>query len=187
MTTDKWPNLMTYIHNRNDLPSSAEWCGQLRMDEAAALRGGYADVACELEAAQTAYGEAQRALGRSDYPYNSAMGEFLGLALGANHEPQHGYYMACQVAEAYRTGVADRAVRQLVAAGRPLKIVAARDKATRQPIRFFKFAGSQIQVEGNAVTCQDGKRRIRLSSNWSASSCLQAVRKALETGAHYGS
>lgn len=187
MSKDKWLNLMTYIHNRNDLATAAEWCAQLRMDEAAALKGGYADVVCELENAQAAYGEAQRAKGHSDYPYNSAMGVFLGLPLGANHEPAHGYYMAVQVAEAYRVGEATRAVAAMIEGNKPLKIVAARDKATRKPIRFHTFTGAdQIKIEGNSVVCMNAKRRVRLSSNYSQSQCLVAVRRAMRTGDAYG-
>jgi hypothetical protein len=186
--TKQWPNLMAYIDNRNgELQTVAHWCDQLRVDEAAALKGGYADITRELDAATTAYAESQRAKGQSEYPYNSAMGEFLGLPLGANHEPRHGYYMACQVAEAYRTGEAQRAVAAMIEGRKPLRLVAARDKTTRKPIRFHTFTGpEEIKIEGNAVTCINAKRRIRLSSNWSQSHCLVAVRRAMRTGEAYG-
>lgn len=185
--TAKYPNLMTYIDNRNGLNTAAEWCAQLRMDEAAARKGGYADIVCELDAAQADYAASQRAAGRPEYPYNSAMGEFLGLAIGDNNEPRHGYYMACGVAEAYRTGEAQRAVAAMIEGRKPLKIVAALDKATRKPIRFHTFTGpDQIRIEGDSVTCANEKRRMRLSSNWSRSACLVAVRRAMSTGDHYG-
>jgi hypothetical protein len=186
--TERWPNLMAYIDNRNgELQTAAHWCAQLRVDEAAALKGGYADIARELEAAQAAYAESRRTLGKTEYPCNSAMGEFLGLPLGANHEPRHGYYMACQVAEAYRTGEAQRAVAAMIEGRRPLRLVAARDKATRRPVRFHTFTGpEQIKIEGNTVTCTNDKRRVRLFPNWSQSSCLVAVRRAMRTGEHYG-
>jgi hypothetical protein len=177
---------MAYIHSRNELESSAAWCGRLREDEAQARTGAFADVAAELESAQSAYGEGQRALGKSGYPYNRDMGEFLGLPVGNNGEPRHGYYMASCLMHASRAGEARRAVASLIASGKPLKLVAARDKQTRKPIRFFTFTRSQIVVESNGVTCCDAKRRVRLSSNNSEESFLVAVRKAMETGNAYG-
>jgi hypothetical protein len=184
MTT--YPHLRAYIDERNKLPNSAAWCAQLRLDERAALEGQLSEVAADLEQAQSDYAEAQRKAGGSLYPYNSAMGEFLGLPLRSNGEPGHGYYMASRVLEAFKTGAAERAVRDLIAQGRPLRIVAARDKATRKPIRFHQFSGPQIVLNGNSVECCNDKRRVRLSSNWSQSSCLAAVRLALETGNAYG-
>jgi hypothetical protein len=65
---EQYPALLAYIHNRNTLPNSAAWCGQLRTDETAAREGGFADVAAELKAAKAAYAEAQKALGREAIP-----------------------------------------------------------------------------------------------------------------------
>jgi hypothetical protein len=114
------------------------------------------------------------------------MGRFLGLELRDNHEPGHGYYMASKVQDAYEYGIARRLVEAAIAQGKPLKIVAARDKATRKPIRFHTFAGpDQIKIVGTTVECVNEKRRVRLSSNWSEAACIESVRRAIESGTAY--
>ncbi|MFA5897670.1 MAG: hypothetical protein WC829_01025 [Hyphomicrobium sp.] len=185
---ERWPALMGYIQQRNELKSAAAWCEQLRADEGAAVAGAFKDVAQQLADATAAYAAAQAAEGKYGYPYNSAMGEFLSLAINpGNHEPGHGYYMACQVREAYRLGAARRAVEAAIVEGKPLRIVAARDKKTRAPVRFYTFAGAdQIKINGGTVECSNAKRRVRLSSNWSVSAGMEAVRRAIETGDAYG-
>lgn len=186
-TATKYPALMAYIANRNLLDTAAKWCDQLRLDQAAARNGEFANIAKDLESATADYAVEARAKGHSEYPYNSAMGDFLGLPLKANHEPGHGYYMAVQVQEAYKAGEALRAVQALIADGKELKIIAARNRKTGKAIRFYKFIGAdQIVIQGNAVACNDGKRKVYLSSNWSESSCLIAVRNALENNTGYG-
>lgn len=174
---EQYPALMAYIYNRNALQSAAEWCDQLRQDERAALAGEFADVAKELKAAKADFGS---------YPYNADMGRFLGLELRSNNEPTHGYYMACGVQDAFELGEARRKVESAISQGKPLKIVAARDKTTRKPIRFHTFAGDQIKIVGNSVECINAKRRVRLSSSWSQASCMEAVCRAIETGQAYG-
>lgn len=186
MTCNQWPALMAYIHDRNTLLTSAAWCAQLRKDEVEAHGGAFADVVADLQAAKAAYAETRKAVGQSDYPYNSDMGRFLGLELRPNNEPGHGYYMACKVQDAYEYGQARRKVEAAIAQGKTLKIVAARDKATRRPIRFHTFAGNQIKIVGTTVECVNERRRVRLSSNWSEASCMEAVCRALQTGAAYG-
>lgn len=129
----------------------------LRADEAAAVEGGHAGVAQDLENAQADYAAAQIAEGKSGYPYNSDMGIFLGLPLRSNHEPPRGYYFARQVMRHFRLGAAKREVQCLLEGGAHLKIVTARDRATGRPI----------------------------SSNWSIETALQKLAEALRTGKHY--
>ena len=71
-STLKYPALMAYIADRNNLAKAANWCRQLRLDEEEARIGtvNLAEVAQQMTQAQAEYGA---------YPYNSAMGTFLGL------------------------------------------------------------------------------------------------------------
>ena len=158
----------------------------LRADEAAAVEGGYVEVAQDLENAQTDYAAAQIVKGQNGYPYNSDMGIFLGLPLRSNHEPPRGYYFASQVMRHFRLGAAKREVQCMLEGGAHLKIVTARDKATGRPIRFTTFKSHQVHIEGNAIVCRNDKRSVRLSSNWSIEMALQKVAEALRTGKHYG-
>lgn len=182
---EEYPALMTYIAERSSEDEKTAW-NTLRADEAAAVRGEYAQLTQELENAQADYAAAQIAKGGSGYPYNSEMGIFLGLPLRSNHEPPRGYYFASQVMCHFRFGAAKREVESLLASGAHLKIVAARDKATRRPIRFRTYKAGQIRIEGNAIVCSDDKKSVRLSSNWSIETALQKVAEALRTGKHYG-
>ena len=184
--TTQWPALMAYIASRNLIECSRDWCSKLHEDEAEAERGGFADVAAGLAAAHHAYKIQQEALGRNGFPYNSAMGEFLGLGLRSNGEPGHGYYMANCVMHHYRAGVARRAVEAMIAEGRELSIVVGRSKKDRKPVRFARFRGDQIKIAHGGVVVSDGKRTIRLSSNWSTETCLEAVAAAMRAGVAYG-
>ena len=181
---EKYPALMAYIDSRNAIP---KWYDTLCADEAAAVRGELADVAADLTRAQADYAAAQ-APGRNTFPYNSAMGEYLGLPINpGNHEPEHGYYMAACVMSHAAFGVAQREASRLIAEGRPLRIVAARAKATRKPLRFHVFAGpEQIKIEGESAVIHNGKVHGRLSANWSTETCMVALALALRTGAAYG-
>lgn len=182
---EKYPVLMAYIAERSSQAEKTAWT-TLRVDEAAAVRGEYAQVAQQLENAQSDYTVAQLARGESGFPYNSAMGIFLGLPLRTNNEPPRGYYFASQVTRHFRFGVAKREVESLLADGAYLKIVAARDKATGAPIRFTIYKAHQIHIEGNAIVCRNDKKSVRLSSKWSIETALQKVADALRTGKHYG-
>ena len=181
---DKYPALMAYIRDRSDQDEKMAW-NMLRADEAAAVEGGHAGVAQDLENAQADYAAAQIAEGRSGYPYNSDMGIFLGLPLRSNHEPPRGYYFASQVMRHFRLGAAKREVQCLLEGGAHLKIVTARDKATGRPIRFTTFRSHQVHIEGNAIFCRNDKRSVRLSSNWSIETAVQKLAEALRTGKHY--
>jgi hypothetical protein len=136
-------------------------------------------VAADLKRAKADYGK---------YPYNLAMGQFLGLPIReGNNEPPHGYYMACCVESYYALGVARREAERLIAEGRELLIVAARSSKTRRPIRFQRFRGpDQIRIEGNTAVLSNGKVRATLRGNWSTETCMEAIATALRTGAHYG-
>ena len=181
---EKYPALMAYIDSRNAIP---KWYDTLCADKAAAVRGEVADVATDLTRAQADYAAAQ-APGHSTFPYNSAMGEYLGLPIRpGNHEPEHGYYMACRVMDRAALGVAQREAAALIAAGKPLRVVFARTQGTRKPIRFHTFTGpDQIKVDGGTVALFNGKVRGRLASNWSTETCLVKLVAALQTGAAYG-
>jgi hypothetical protein len=173
-STAKYPDLMEYIVNRNALETSAEWCSQLRLDEETARNGGLAEVAAQMEQAQADYGS---------FPYNSAMGLFLGLELKSNHEPEHGYYMASGVMKHYALGVAQRRAAELIAENRSIRYVLAKDKKTREPIRFATFKGpDQIHVEGSGFLLANGKRKVRYSSSWSVETAIVNLVKHLETG-----
>ncbi len=182
---EKYPALMAYITARSSEDEKTAW-KMLRADEAAAVQGEYARVALELEKAQANYAAAQIANGGSGFPYNSEMGIFLGLPLRSNHEPPRGYYFASQVMRHFLFGAAKREVESLLAGGAHLKIVAARDKTTRRPIRFTSYKSNQIQIEGNSIVCRNDKKSVRLSSNWSIETALQKVAEALRTGKYYG-
>lgn len=182
---EKYPVLMAYITERSSEPEKTAW-NTLRADEAAAVRGEYAEVAKQLETAQSDYAAAQLARGESGFPYNSEMGIFLGLPLRSNSEPPRGYYFASQVTRHFRFGVAKREVESLLAGGAYLKIVGARDKATGTPIRFTTYKAHQIHIEGNAIVCRNDKKSVRLSSTWSIETALQKAAEALRTGKHYG-
>lgn len=172
----RYPALMGYIEGRNAL--GGKWFDQLRADEAAAQAGQLRDVAEQLAQAQTDYGS---------YPYNSAMGEFLGLPLRENHEPASGYYMASCVLSHHRLGEAQREAERLIAEGKELRIVAARSKADRKPTRFFTFKGpEQIKIEGGVAYINNGKRKGALTSNWSTETAIVKLATALRTGAPYG-
>jgi hypothetical protein len=158
----RYPHLMAYIEDRSRLP---RWTDQLGPDLREAEAGGLADVVADLRSAYADYGR---------YPYNSAMGEFLGLELRANNEPAPGYYMATQLAAHFALGEATREAQRLIDEGRPLRLVAARSKATRAPVRFHTFTGpTQIRMG-------------RLSSNWSVETALQNLVSALRNGTAYG-
>ena len=174
---ERYPALMAYIDARS---RAADWFAQLRADEAEADAGGLADVAAQLRQAQADYGR---------YPYNSAMGEFLGLPLRENGEPARGYYMASQVMSHHRLGEARREAERLIAEGRTRRVVAARSRTTRAPVRFHTFAGAEqirIGTGGSTVAIQNGKMRGTLSSNWSIETTMVRLATALRTGAPYG-
>ena len=78
------------------------------------------------------------------------MGEFLGLPIKpGNGEPEHGYYMASGVMRHYMLGVAQRRAAVLIADGKAVRFVLARNKKTGQPIRFATFQGeAQIKLAG---------------------------------------
>lgn len=186
-STLKYPALMAYIAERNQLATSNEWCGQLRKDEEEARTGGLVEVAEELRQAQTDYATTQRTKGYTEYPYNSAMGEFLGLPLKGNNEPDHGYYMAGGVMNHYTLGVAQRRAAELIAANGVIRYVLAKDKKTREPIRFATFQGpGQIHVEGNGFLLANGKRKVRYSSSWSVETAIVNLVKHLESGEPLG-
>lgn len=186
---EKYPGLMAYIHDRNRMPRAADWCDQLHVDEADARKGGFADVASQLRIAQADYAKTSKAAGGSGYPYNRAMGEFLGLPIKDNGDPGagSGYYMANSVMSHHSLGVARRDAERLIAEGRPLRLVAARTKGTRTPIRFTTFIGpEQIRIEGQSVVVSNGKKRGLLSSNYSVETCLERLVDALRSGNAYG-
>ncbi len=173
-----YPALMAYITDRSRDEQASHWCNRLREDEAAARLGEFADVVADLRRAEADYGS---------YPSNAGMGRFLDLPLDAANEPPHGYYMARQVAAHYSLGVATREADELIKANRPLKIVAARSKATGKPVRFHTFVGpEQVRIEGNCVVIRNGKVRGRLESNWSVETALQRAAEAMRTGVAYG-
>jgi hypothetical protein len=183
-----YPNLMAYIHDRSATERSDDWCAQLHLDEQAAFDGDPAmqTVAQELTLAQADYKAAQEAQGCNSYPYNSVMGQFLGLPLRSNHEPPHGYYMASCVMHHCRYGAAYREVKDLLASGAVLRVTLAKSKTTRKPCRFATFSAAQIALEGRDVVAADAKRSIRLSSNWSVETCMESLALALRTGQPYG-
>ncbi len=86
----------------------------------------------------------------------------------------------------FRFGAAKREVESLLAGGAHLKIVAACDRATGQPIRFMTYKPHQIQIEGRSIVCRTDKKVVQLSSNWSIETALQKAAEALRTGKHYG-
>jgi hypothetical protein len=182
---EKYPALMAYIADRSAQAGKFAW-NTLRADEAAAVEGDFAAVAQQLKQAQADYAAAQAAKGADGYPYNSAMGIFLGLPLRDNNEPPRGYYFASQVERHFRLGNARRQVEALLANGAHLKIVAGRDKATRRPARFTTYKAHQVHIEGNSIVCRNDKKSIRLSSNWSIETTLEKAAEALRTGRHYG-
>ena len=187
MTLNTYPALAAYIAERAPLERTADWCNKLDEDKAVALAGGLGDVAADLERAQADYTTQQKALGREGFPYNRAMGEYLGLPIKANGEPVSAYYMAGQVACHYRLGEAQREAARLIAEGRPLRMVAARRKADNTPCRFHVFTGAdQIKIEGGTVVVNNGKVRVRFSPKWSVETCLQRLVRALAAGEAYG-
>ena len=186
-STLKYPALMAYIAERNLLLTSSEWCGRLRQDEETARAGGLAEVAAELSQAQANYAETQKAKGYTEYPYNSAMGTFLGLPLKGNNEPDHGYYMASGVMNHYALGVAQRRAAVLIAENRTIRYVLAKDKKTRKPIRFASFQGpNEIHIEGHGFLLANGKRKVRYSSSWSVETAIVNLVKHLESGEPLG-
>jgi hypothetical protein len=178
-STTKYPALMCYIADRNTARTSKEWCAQLRLDEETARCGGLSEVAEQMKQAQADYGS---------YPYNSAMGEFLGLPIKpGNGEPEHGYYMASGVMHHYALGVAQRRAAELIAEGRAIRFILARNKHTGEPIRFATFQGpQQIKIEGQTAALDNGKRKLTLRSNWSTETCIVRLVQHLETGEPYG-
>lgn len=174
---ERYPALMAYIEDRSGREGAAKWNGFYE-DKRAAEAGGFADVVGQLRQAQADYGK---------YPYNSAMGEFLGLPLRENHEPAVGYYMASQIMVYHAYGVAKREAERLIAEGRTLRVVAARSRTTRKPVRFHAFAGpEQIRIEPGHVAISNGKVKGTLSSNWSLETTMERLAAALRTGAAYG-
>lgn len=183
----RYPSLIGYIMKRNNLASARDWCAQLRIDESEAADGGFSKVAQQMEQAQADHKAWREAQGHNGYPYNSAMGEYLGLALNETGEPKHGYYMASCVASHYRFGVARREATALIEAGRLLRIVSGRSKADNKPVRFYRFVGpDQIKIEHDSVALNNGKRSARLSSNWSIETCLQNLVTALRHDVPFG-
>jgi hypothetical protein len=179
-STVKYPALMAFIADRNLLTKAADWCRQLRLDEEAARVGAInlAEVARELTQAQADYGS---------YPYNSSMGTFLGLPLKENGEPDHGYYMAGGVMHHYALGVAQRRAAELIAEGREVRFILARNRKTGEPIRFATFKGpNEIKIEGRTACLNNGKRKVELSSNYSTETCIMALVHHLESGEPYG-
>jgi hypothetical protein len=178
-STAKYPALMCYIAARNYAQTPNEWCRQLRLDEETARCGGLSDVAEQLKQAQADHG---------GYPYNRSMGEYLGLPIKPdNGEPEHGYYMASGVMHHHILGVAQRRAAELIADGKPVRFVLARNKQTGQPIRFATFQGEQqIKVASRNVELNKGKRKVTLSSNWSVETCLVGLVQHLESGEPYG-
>ena len=65
---EEYPALMTYITERSSEDEKTAW-KTLRADEAAAVRGDYAQVAQELENAQADYAVAQSAKGEGGSGY----------------------------------------------------------------------------------------------------------------------
>lgn len=151
-STSKYPNLMAYIADRNQLQKSHEWCDQLRKDEELARSGGLREVAEQMRQAQADLGA---------YPYNRAMGEFLGLPIKGNGEPKHGYYMANEIKTHFALGEAQRRAEVLIGEGRPIRFTLAHSKKTGKPIRFATFQGpEQIKVDGRTVSLNNGKRSV---------------------------
>lgn len=186
---EKYPALMAYIENRSaGDPKAAIWCSQLRLDEQEAYKGGLADVVADLERAQADYRAEEEAKGHDGFPYNRAMGIFLGLPIReGNSEPPVGYYMASSAMRHFRLGVAEREIRSLLGSGRVvLKVVAARSKQTGAPVRFHTFQPHQIELAGGAVICRNDRIRVTLSNNWSIETCYERVAEALRNGWHYG-
>lgn len=175
---------MKYISNRSAQSEGEAWA-QLRVDEKEAIEGRFDDVAADLERAHADYKSQQEGLGKSGFPYNSDMGLFLGLEIRSNGEPARGYYFANKLRTLTRLGNATREVQALLAGGAHLRVVAARDAKTRNPIRFTTFLPHQIAIEGNAVVCRNDRKTVRLSSNWSVETALERVASALRTGEHY--
>ena len=189
MPANLYPALMTYIATRNAQAADRHWCDPLREDTAAALTGEFAAVAADLARAQADYATASKAKCHDGYPYNSAMAGFLGLPLreDGRETAGAGYYMAGQVMDYWRLGVAQRDVARLIAEGKPLLVATARDKVTRKAIRCTRFVGpDQIKVLGNSIEAKNGKRIARLSSNWSVETCLQKAAAAMAAGLPYG-
>lgn len=159
----QYPSLMSYIGARNaGDPEPTVWCDQLRADEAEAYNGGFADVSSDLDRAQADYKAEQQTLGYDGYPYNRAMGEFLGLPIKANNEPPVGYFMASSTRRHFRLGKAEREIKELLAGGAVLRLVYARNKVTRIPMRFHTFLPAQIQLEGGKVICTNNRVRFSL-------------------------
>jgi hypothetical protein len=73
---DKYPALMAYITHRSSEDEKTAW-KMLRLDEAAAVQGNYAEVAQDLENAQANHAAAQIAKGGSGFPYNRTWASFL--------------------------------------------------------------------------------------------------------------
>ena len=179
-STLKYPALMAYIADRNNLAKAANWCRQLRLNEEEARIGTvtWLKSRSRLTQAQAEYGA---------YPYNSAMGTFLGLPLKDNGEPDNGYYMASGVMKHHSLGVAQRRAAELIEQGGTVRFILARDKKTGEPIRFATFQGQgQIKVEGQTVALNNGKRKVTPSSNWSTETCIVGLVHHLETGEPYG-
>lgn len=179
--SERYPALIAYILDRSvNYPTPGKWCDKLREDQAEASAGGLADVATQLAQAQTDFGH---------YPYNRDMGTFLALPSkpGSDGDPVHGYYMASRVLDAYRLGEATREAQALIMAGHPLRVTVAKDKKTGKPLRFATFVGpDQIRIDGNRVTLANGRRKARLSSNWSLETAVVKLATALRTGLPYG-
>jgi hypothetical protein len=181
LTPNRYPALMEYIHSRNQIDRTGAWCKQLHEDEDAATKGDFADVAADLARAETDFKEQEVQQGRRGYPYNADMGKFLGLPLGSNHEPRHGYYMSRCVASHYRLGVATRAVEAMLQQGKQLVVVTAK-KRDGTPHRCARFSGDEVLITGGSIEARNGKTRINLTSNWSTETCIERVAMAMQKG-----
>lgn len=191
--SEKYPALMAYIANHSldkkeyKTQFGHAWYDQLKVDEQAAFEGSLADVAADMQRAKADFSAAQKAKGLESYPYNRAMGEFLGLPILDNGEPPHGYYMASRVQDHYELGSAAREAQRLITEGRKLRVIAARSRKDGKPCRYHTFVGpEQIKVEGPCVVIQNSKVRGRLASNWSVQTCLQKLIVAMANDTAYG-
>ncbi len=139
-----YPALMKYIETAN---ACTQWCKQLREDENAALGGRLAEIAANMEKAQRDYADAAKLAGRSPFPYNRDMGEFLGLPIyPGNGEPGRGYYMACQVMTHHKLGASRRQAQTLIAEGAPLRIVTGRNQCNNYAVPMQPFYSERASV-----------------------------------------
>ncbi len=182
-----YPALMSYIEDRSAAEAEPDkWAEQLRLDEQDAYKGGLKGVAAELGKVLDDYRKAQKRRGKEIYPYNKAVGVFLGLPIQVNGEPPVGYFMAVRVMRHYRLGKAEREIRSILRNDKVvLRIVAARSNATGYPVRFYSFHPNQIHLDGRDVVCNNGRIRVTLSSDRSIEVVYEKVAEALLGGYHY--